>query len=148
VDLNDQFPAYWENEKARREISGPAPLNYPGPCPLSEPEARAIADFTRENDFQLVMAFHTQGEEIYWGYRQFEPPEAEIMVKQLSKVSGFRSVRYVDSDAGFKDWFIYKWRKPGFTVECGLGQTPLPISQFDAIWDKAGKILLKGLDLA
>ena len=148
VDLNDQFPAYWENENARRETSGPAPMNYPGPFPLSEPEARAIADFTRENDFQIVMAFHTQGEEIYWGYRKFEPPQAENMVQQLAKVSGYRAVRYVDSDAGYKDWFIYKWRKPGFTIECGSGQNPLPLEQFPSIWAKAGKIMLTGLHLA
>jgi g-D-glutamyl-meso-diaminopimelate peptidase len=70
------------------------------------------------------------------------------MVQQLAKVSGYRAVRYVDSDAGYKDWFIYKWRKPGFTIECGSGQNPLPLEQFPSIWAKAGKIMLTGLHLA
>ncbi len=145
VDLNDQFPAYWENEYNRRDTTGPAPLNYPGSSPLSEPEAKAMAEFTKENNFGLVIAFHTQGEEIYWGYRKSEPSKSEEIVKQMQKASGYKAVHYVDSDAGYKDWFILKWRKPGFTVECGMGQNPLPISQFDSIWAKAGKIMLTGL---
>lgn len=145
VDLNDQFPAYWEKEYNRRDTSGPAPLNYPGPSPLSEPEAKAMAQFTKENNFELVIAFHTQGEEIYWGYRKLEPPQSEMIVKQMSKVSGYNAVRYVDSDAGYKDWFIYEYRKPGFTVECGRGQNPLPMGQFNSIWSKASKIMLTGL---
>jgi len=145
VDLNDQFPAYWEQEYSRRDTDGPAPLNYPGPSPLSEPEAQAMANFTRENDFRLVMAFHTQGEEIYWGYREFEPPDSEKIIKELKKASGYKAVRYVDSDAGYKDWFIYQWRRPGFTVECGSGQNPLPIGQFWSIWPQASSIMLTGL---
>lgn len=145
VDLNDQFPANWEREYSRRDTNGPSPLNYPGPSPLSEPEAKAMAEFTEEHDFQLVIAFHTQGQEIYWGYEKMEPLKSQLIVKQFQKVSGYRAVRYVVSDAGYKDWFIYKWRRPGFTVECGLGQNPLPLSQFWNIWPKAANIMLTGL---
>jgi len=145
VDLNDQFPAYWEKEYNRRETKGPAPLNYPGPSPLSEPEARAMAKFTEENDFHLVVAFHTQGEEIYWGYKKLEPPSSQRIVNKFQKVSGYKAVRYVDSDAGYKDWFIYQWQRPGFTVECGQGQNPLAISQFWKIWPKVSGIMLASL---
>jgi g-D-glutamyl-meso-diaminopimelate peptidase len=145
VDLNDQFPAHWEREYNRRETNEPAPLNYPGPFPLSEPEAQALVDFTEKNDFKIVIAFHTQGEEIYWGYEGLEPPESQPIIKRLQKASGYKAVRYVASDAGFKDWFIYRWRRPGFTVECGRGQNPLPLSQFWSIWPKASTIMLNGL---
>lgn len=43
VDLGDQFPAHWEKERERRQIPGPAPRDYSGPAPLSEPEAAALA---------------------------------------------------------------------------------------------------------
>lgn len=145
VDLNDQFPAHWDREYGRRETSDPAPLNYPGPSPLSEPEALAMASFTEAHNFDRVIAFHTQGEEIYWGYEKLEPPESQLIVKQFTRVSGYRAIRYVVSDAGYKDWFIYRWRRPGFTVECGLGQNPLPLSQFWPIWAKVGRIMLAGL---
>lgn len=145
VDLNDQFPASWDQEFARRETSGPAPENYPGPYPLSEPEAQAIAAFTREHNFRLVIAFHTQGEVIFWGYKGFEPAESQSIVRKFQQVSGYEPIRYVESDAGYKDWFIQDWRRPGFTVECGKGQNPLPISQFWDIFNHTIGLLLIAL---
>lgn len=145
VDLNDQFPANWEREYRRRKITMPAPSDYPGPSPLSEPEAQALANFTEEMDFQLIMAFHTQGEQIYWGYEDCEPAESSVIIERLARASGYRPIRNAPSDAGYKDWFIAKWRRPGFIVECGLGQNPLPVSQFRSIWPQALRIMLTGL---
>lgn len=42
VDLNDQFPAKWELERARNPKT-PGPRDYGGESPLSEPEAIAMA---------------------------------------------------------------------------------------------------------
>lgn len=145
VDLNDQFPAHWETEVSRRGATAPAPRDYPGPAPLSEPEAKAMADFTKAHSFRLVSAFHTQGEEIYWGYRGLEPRESQEIVERFVEVSGYEAIRYVESDAGYKDWFIQDWRRPGFTVECGQGENPLPIAQFWDIWGKVIGIFLMGL---
>lgn len=145
VDLNDQFPARWEVERDRREAPGPGPRDYTGTAPLSEPEAKAMADFTKSRDFRLVIAFHTQGKEIYWNYRDLEPPEAENIASRFAKKSGYRAVKLPDSDAGYKDWFIQEFRRPGFTVEAGIGVNPLPISQFRSIYDDNIGILLEGL---
>ncbi|MGX2961421.1 M14 family zinc carboxypeptidase [Peribacillus sp. JNUCC 23] len=144
VDLNDQFPAEWEKEKARRRQS-PGPRDYPGESPLSQQEAIAMAALTRKRDFQRVLAFHTQGKVIYWGFENLEPPESETIVKEFSRVSGYEPVQTIDSYAGFKDWFIQDWRRPGFTVELGMGINPLPLSQFDEIYEDALGILLAGL---
>ncbi|MFJ5625630.1 M14 family metallopeptidase [Peribacillus loiseleuriae] len=144
VDLNDQFPAEWEKEKARRRKS-PGPRDYPGKSPLSEQEAIAMATLTRKRDFQRVLAFHTQGKVIYWGFENLEPPESAIIVKEFSRVSGYEPVQSIDSYAGFKDWFIQDWRRPGFTVELGMGINPLPLSQFDEIYEDTLGILLAGL---
>ena len=147
VDLNDQFPAHWESEISRRTVFVPAPQDYPGTKPLSEPEARAMAEFTKVHNFRSVIAFHTQGEVIYWGYRGLEPKESLQIVNRMKEVSRYLPIRYVKSDAGFKDWFIQEWRCPGFTVECGLGINPLLISQFWKIWGKTIGIFLTGLDM-
>lgn len=144
VDLNDQFPARWEIEAERRPKQ-PSPRDYPGPRPLSEPESQAMANLTRQGHFDRVLAFHTQGEVIYWGFLGLEPPEAESLVNEFARVSGYRPIRYVDSYAGYKDWFIYEWRRPGFTVELGLGVNPLPLTQFDEIYEEALGILLASL---
>lgn len=145
VDLNDQFPANWELERDRREVPGPGPRDYTGEAPLSEPEARAMADFTQAHDFRLVIAFHTQGQEIYWNYRDLEPPESEGIAERFAKVSRYRAVRLPESDAGYKDWFIQQYRRPGFTVEAGIGTNPLPVSQFRSIYDDVIGIFIEGL---
>ena len=146
VDLNDQFPAKWELEKARNP-SKPGPRDYVGERPLSEPEAIGMADLTRKRDFSRVLAFHTQGEVIYWGFDNLEPPEAETMVNEFARVSGYQPVKTIESYAGYKDWFIQDWRRPGFTVELGFGINPLPLSQFDEIYQEALGIFLAGLYL-
>ncbi len=144
VDLNNQFPAGWEREVARKPKS-PAPAGYPGPSPLSEPESQAMADFTRAHDFRLVIAFHSQGKVIFWGYEGLEPPESERIVNIFATASGYRPIRYIESWAGYKDWFIQEWRRPGFTVEVGRGINPLPIDQFWEIWGENIGILMVGL---
>ncbi|WP_053361678.1 M14 family metallopeptidase [Bacillus sp. FJAT-27251] len=144
VDLNDQFPAQWELEKERNQV-GPGPRDYVGERPLSEPEAIAMADLTRRRDYARVLAFHTQGEVIYWGFENLEPPESEQIVSEFGRVSGYEPVKTVESYAGYKDWFIQDWRRPGFTVELGFGINPLPLSQFNEIYEEALGIFLAGL---
>jgi g-D-glutamyl-meso-diaminopimelate peptidase len=144
VDLNDQFPARWELEKARNPTK-PGPRDYGGERPLSEPEAIAMAELTKRRDFARVLAFHTQGEVIYWGFENLEPPEAEVIVNEFSRVSGYTPVKTIESYAGYKDWFIQDWRRPGYTIECGSGTNPLPLSQFDEIYQETLGIFLAGL---
>lgn len=144
VDLNDQFPANWEAERERNPKT-PGPRDYGGEAPLTEPEAIAMADLTRKRDFSRVLAFHTQGQVIYWGYENLEPPESEVIVNEFSRVSGYEPIRSIESYAGYKDWFIQDWRRPGFTVEMGTGINPLPLSQFDEIYEDVLGIFLAGL---
>lgn len=148
IDLNDQYPAHWELEKLRRSPDGPGPRDYPGDAPLTEPEAVAVAEFTKRNDFHLVIALHSQGREIYWNYRDHEPEHTSWMAEQLAAVSGYEAVKLTDSDAGYKDWFIQEYRRPGFTVEAGYGCNPLPIDQFNGIYDEVGPLLVVGLSLS
>lgn len=144
VDLNDQFPAEWERERERNPKT-PGPRDYGGERPLSEPESIAMAKLTVERDFARVLAFHTQGKVIYWGFMGLEPPETETLVNEFARVSGYEPVQTIDSYAGYKDWFIQDWRRPGFTVELGLGTNPLPISQFGEIYEEALGIFLSAL---
>ncbi|WP_338470246.1 M14 family metallopeptidase [Niallia sp. XMNu-256] len=145
VDLNNQFPANWEIEKERKEPKSPAPRDYPGDAPLTEPETVAMADLAQKHDFDRLLAYHTQGEEFYWGYEGLEPPESREIAAEFQRVSGYRAIQYVDSHAGYKDWFIQEFRKPGFTLELGSGVNPLPISQFDKIYEEVLGIFLASL---
>lgn len=148
VDLNHNYDASWELSKqaeAAYGITGPGPTRYSGPYPESEPESKAVADFTRSHNFRLVLAYHSQGEVIYWTYSNLTPPESQRIVQLFAQVSGYTpSQTYgIVSYAGYKDWFIEAYRRPGFTIEVGRGRNPLPISQFNEIYnDNIGILLL------
>jgi len=144
VDLNNQYPALWEQE-SQMKPDQPGPRDYPGEAPLTEPESIAMADLATESDFNRVLAYHTQGKEIYWGYQGLEPAESETIVNEFARVSGFLPIQYVESFAGYKDWFIQEWQRPGFTIELGSGVNPLPIEQFDEIYEENLGIFLASL---
>lgn len=146
VDLNKQFPANWEIEK-ERNVKVPNFRDFPGENPLTEPESVAMANLARENLFDRLIALHTQGKEIYWGYEGFEPPESQFLANEFQRVSGYQAIQYIDSHAGFKDWYIQEFRKPGFTVELGMGVNPLPLTQFDEIYEEILGIFLTSMYL-
>ena len=54
----------------------------------------------------------------------------------MARVSGYTlaDVPEASAYAGYKDWFIQTFRRPGYTVEVGSGQNPLPLSQFPEIY--------------
>jgi g-D-glutamyl-meso-diaminopimelate peptidase len=141
VDLGDQFPAHWEEERKRRGITSPSPRDYAGTYPLSEPEAIALATFTLDISPDAVISLHSQGQEIYWNYRDYEPDESRSMSERLAQVSGYRSVKLQGSDAGYKDWFIQHFNRPGFTVEIGQGVNPLPIQHYRNMSLEVGMII-------
>ncbi|TYR82418.1 hypothetical protein FZC66_02170 [Priestia megaterium] len=147
VDLNNQFPAYWEIERERKIPKSPHFRDFPGYHPLSEPEAQAMVNLTRKYEFDCVMALHTQGEEFYWGYMNEEPEEAAEMASCFEKVSGYRAVKTIDSHAGYKDWFILETKKLGFTIELGKGINPLPLSQFSGLYPKAESIIINAMNI-
>ncbi len=149
VDLNLNYPAEWERAKEIQIEEGftvPAPRNFGGDSPLSEPESIAMVDFTKQKDFRLVIAYHTQGEVIYYQFENFAPPESTEIAQQFAHVSGYQPIAIAEEAAyaGYKDWFLQEYQRPGFTVEAGQGVNPLAISQFPKIYDDNEEILLLG----
>ena len=146
TDLNLQFPALWETARAVKfaaGVTGPAPKDYVGPAPLSARESRALYDLTLAFDPALVLAWHTQGEVLYWQFQDYAPPAAEEIVGSFAAVSGYRpaATPYSASFAGYKDWFLQEYRRPGFTVEAGRGLNPLPLEDFPEIFRRCLGIL-------
>lgn len=149
VDLNLQFPAGWAQAreiKFSQGFTSLAPRDFVGFGPLTEPESLAIYNFTLQHTFRLVLSFHTQGEVIYWQFQNYTPPESLAIGQQFSRLSGYtlENTPYNSSFAGYKDWFIQNYRRPGYTIECGLGDNPLPTSQFDTIYRDILGILVTG----
>ena len=139
VDLNLQYPAGWLQAREIKFSQGftrPGPRDYVGRAPLDQQESRALAEYTDEIDPRVVVALHTQGQVIYWQYADYDVPGARALAEEFARISGYslEDTPYASSFAGYKDWFIKRYRRPGFTIEVGLGENPLPIQQFAQIY--------------
>ena len=145
VDLNLQFPALWLRAREIKFAQGftqPGPRDYVGRAPLSQRESRAVSQYTEEVNPALILAFHTQGQVIYWKFQDYEVSGARALGEEFARLSGYElaDVPYNSGFAGYKDWFIQNFRKPGFTIETGLA--PVTISQFDQIYRNVLGILV------
>ena len=150
VDLNLNYPAGWLQAREIKFTQGytrPGPRDYVGRAPLDQRETRALAGYTRFIDPDLVLAYHSQGEVIYWQFGE-EVPGARELGERFARVSGYTlsDTPYESSFAGYKDWFIQEFRKPGYTIEVGTGDNPLPLTQFDKIYrDNLGILVTAAL---
>ena len=153
VDLNLNYPAGWEEARDSKFSLGytdPRAFGSVGRYPLSEPESRAVAAFTEKHSFSLVLALHSQGGEIFPEYKGLSPENTAEIAEEFSRISGYEAKKTPDEmgNAGYKDWFISKFSKPGFTVEVGRGKNPLPLSQFPEIYRDVVGILAAAPRLA
>lgn len=150
VDLNLNYPARWDEAreiKAQLGFTAPAPRDYVGLEPLSQPETLAMFQTTENLDPALTIAWHTQGQEIYWRFLDLEPDGARALGEQMAAASGYRleESAYNSSFAGYKDWFIQDFDRPGYTIEAGIGENPLPLTQLPEIVRDNLPIFLLGL---
>lgn len=150
VDINRNFDAGWDDMRLislENGIRGPASEGWTGECPVSEPETRAVVSLCEKERFRHLIAFHSQGEVIYWNYRQCTPPKTHIMARILSMSSGYALGEPALSAcaAGLKDWFMEHYRAPAFTVEVGSGRCPLPLSSFRFLYNRLREMLVLGI---
>lgn len=150
VDLNLNYPAYWEQareNKFAQDYTRPGPRDYVGTAPLTEPESEAMVRLTELIEPRLTLSYHTQGDVIYWKFLNIEPAGAEELGERFAAVSGYtlEDVPFASGFAGYKDWFILTRDRPGYTIEVGSGENPLPLSQFDDILARNLGILSLGL---
>ncbi len=153
VDLNHNYDALWELSRKgeiEHNIFGPGPTRYAGEEPFSEPETRAMAEFTKSKEIKLSMAFHSQGQEIYYDFNNKEPIYSLFIANALSLGTVYNpSVPTgIASYGGYKDWFIENFGRLAFTIEVGKGENPLPPSDLNQIYKETLKILVGGMKVA
>lgn len=153
TDLNLNYPASWDRAREIKFAQGyvsPAPRDYVGTSPLSAQESRIIYNLSVREDFDLTVSLHTQGNVIYWKYLDYLPPRSEEIADRLAEVSGYEKeiTPYASGFAGYKDWFISYYNRPGYTVEIGTGINPLPISDIESIYPPTRNLLAEALYLA
>lgn len=153
VDLNLNYPAGWLQAREIKFAQGytrPGPRDYVGRAPLTQRETRALAGYTEFIDPALVLAYHTQGQVIYWQFKDYQVPGARELGERFAQISGYalEDTPFESAFAGYKDWFIQQFRRPGYTIEVGLGENPLPLEQFDKIYrDNLGILVTAALGL-
>lgn len=147
VDINHNFNAGWDILQSMERENGifsASPRQWCGPAPESEPETAALTKLCRRASFRHVLALHSQGEEIYWQYGERTPARSRVMAEVMAASAGYKVAdpEGLASHGGFKDWFIEETGRPGFTIEAGSGTNPLPLDDFEDIYQKAQEMLL------
>lgn len=146
VDLNHNYDAGWyilRQLELESGISGPGPTRFGGYAPESEPETQLMTALCRSIPFRHVLAFHSQGEEIYWKYGSATPRNAALMTRIFALTSGYRPAapEGLASHGGFKDWFISEFGRPGFTIEIGRGVNPLPLRDLEPVYNQLREMM-------
>lgn len=146
VDINHNFNAGWKllhEREAESGITGPSLTRYGGEMPESEPETKAIVNLCRSKNIRHAVAFHSQGEEIYWSYGSITPKNSRIMAEAMARSSGYAlsTPQGLAVGGGFKDWFISEFKRPAFTIEIGSGRNPLPASKLSEIYNRIEEML-------
>ncbi len=150
VDINHNFDAGFALVKElerQHGIIAPAKRQYGGEYPESEPETRALCTLCRMVRPRRLVAFHSQGEEIYYDYGENTPPEAKTVAEHWASLCGYKvcAPEGMASHGGFKDWFIKEFCRQGFTIEIGRGQNPLPVGDLPKIYHTLREMLISGL---
>ena len=140
VDLNHNYDAgfaAYKRLEAEADIPEGAPGKYSGRYPESEPETKALADLVRTIVPAFLMTLHSQGEEIY------ASPAAAAYASVLCRLSGYRLEKPTGTAAygGLTDWAGSVCGIPAVTVECGLGENPLPLSAFLPTYERLRRML-------
>ncbi len=150
VDINHNFNADWYAlREAEKEagIDSPSPRRYGGLFPESEPETAAITRLCRRISVEMLVSFHSQGEEIYYEYGKNTPEKALHIAKMFSALTDYTLVKNAGlaSSGGLKDWFIEEFKCPAFTVEIGKGKNPLPLEDIEGIYGKLEAMMVVGM---
>lgn len=146
VDLNHNydsgFSAYKEIERSLG-ITGGSPTRYSGAHPESEPETGALCNYLRFNRPAAVMSLHTQGREIYYTSGGKCPPASPAAARRLASFCGYKLAEPSGPAAygGLTDFCIEKLGVPAFTLECGRGKNPLPMSDLPILYAEIRKVL-------
>lgn len=153
VDINHNFNAGFERMKEIERAAGitdPSARRYGGEYPESEPETKALVSLVNEYNIVEVIAWHSQGEEIYWQFGENTPEKGYRLARLFSTASGYTVANPAESAAyaGFKDWFIETTGNPGFTIEIGKGINPLSPTKLYDIYDNLKELMLISIALA
>lgn len=129
VDLNVNFDARWG--MGAKNVLRAGAENCIGRKPFSEPETRALKNFTEKIKPDYTVSYHTKGEEIYWYFYQSMRtcPRDKGLASALSRSTGYPLSHAKGSAGGYKDWCIQTLKIPSFTIEAGNDRFCHPLGE-------------------
>jgi len=142
VDLNANFPFYWDEINIMRDR--PRSELYRGPSAGSENETQALMNLCFNNNFEFMLSFHIRGRVLYWrDAGNGILPGDEKLANTISVLTGYAKqsstlVPETDSGGGyaggFENWFRFATKKPGICIEMikgGTGSEPYKNTDFE-----------------
>ena len=144
VDLNDNFDSKWSTIRGSRP--GPSYMQYKGPKAFSEPESQALGNFMKSRPFKTNISYHSSGQIMYW-FNYQKPAQLKrdkALAQQLSQITGYTVMppQYLPGSGASGDYFIQETGMPGIVLEISpfAGEAPVPLSNWDRIWQQNAKI--------
>ena len=140
VDLNRQYPAGWS--QLENDPSVPWYQFYIGQNPIEAEEVRALTSFTEMSKPEVALSYHSSGREIFWKYKNNKQHliRDRRLAQKVSKLTDYPLSTPEKSaiGAGYTDWFISTYQKPGMTIEISysVGETSPPLSVFAEEWQR------------
>ncbi len=135
VDLNNNFPAYWEEMILPTDAGSFA--NCKGISPLSEPETQALAALSTQRSWAATISYHSMGNIIYWDTEGNQAAQSSLALAQsVSQVTGY-SIDNSKGKGGYKDWMQLNGQMaPSITIEVGSVSCPMPLSEYPSVWNQ------------
>jgi len=144
IDLSRNFDAAFSASPQEGKERSMGEEGYGGAFPHSEPESRALVRFLHSRRVESVYAFRTSGEVIYGEHGPYTPAQSRYTGKLLSEASGYALSGEAEPAGSFKDYFMEKFHRPGFTLRAGTGESPLPMSELEGIYGKLLEAMVIG----
>ncbi len=143
VDLNVNFPAKFGCGEKNQKQKGCE--NFIGKFAFSEPETRALKNFTELIRPNITLSFHSKGEEIYYEFFQEQKQKEKHfkIASAVSKCTGYKIKSTPNSSGGYKDWCITKLKIPSLTIEVGDDTLAHPLKEecLEEIFNKTKDVL-------
>ena len=141
VDLNRNFPLEWEN--TNQWCKQPSTEGYMGPSPASEGETKILMNRVEEVRPKAVLAYHSTGSIIYWNFLQSGTLQKKCrsLYDLVRGMTGYRDAGTSKTGPSFGDWTCAGLKIPTLTIENGVNNCPLSISEWPSIWSKNKNLL-------
>lgn len=134
VDINVNFDADWGTGKQNTKTAGSE--NYIGMYPESENETKTVVELLYKNDYNMVVAYHSKGEEIFYGYGEDKSYFEES--KKIADYLGYELKTSENSAGGLKDYVVKQMKKYAITIEVGEDRFnhPYPLEELSNLYQK------------